>query len=296
MGLAEVDSAQDAIKSIAIEGPDLAFFHRPALPGKRLCVIPIPSRRCFRSIRRSVPASPAAALVAWSVWIMGLVIPNEKLTLRAGADQAHADARLAGMPGRPDAPCRDGRVFRATRPGTSSAPEHRRWVIDGSPNWNGKWNQHWFGVKRFFEYLETKAYKMHIRVLLSKYRSYTPCGTCGGARLKTESLLWRVGSKDQADAVLDPAKRFMPAGVKWSREQLESLPGLCLHDLMLLPLDKLRRFFDALQVGLGGTRFGGRSLGCRQGPHTFASRLPNRPPSTPQTPRGARQIGIPNSQ
>jgi len=30
-------------------------------------------------------------------------------------------------------------------------------------------------IKRFFEYLESKAYKMHIRVLLSKYRSYTPC-------------------------------------------------------------------------------------------------------------------------
>ena len=70
-------------------------------------------------------------------------------------------------------------------------PEHRHWVVNGSPSWNGKWNQHWFGIKRFFEYLETKSYKMHIRVLLSKYRSYTPCGSCDGARLKTESLLWR---------------------------------------------------------------------------------------------------------
>ncbi|MDP3617594.1 MAG: excinuclease ABC subunit A, partial [Rhodoferax sp.] len=91
---------------------------------------------------------------------------------------------------------------------------------------------------------------MHIRVLLSKYRSYTPCGVCGGARLKLESLLWRIGSKAAADAVLAPAKRFMPVGVKWSREQLEALPGLSLHDLMLLPLDRLRKFFDALQSGL----------------------------------------------
>jgi excinuclease ABC subunit A len=125
-------------------------------------------------------------------------------------------------------------------------------VYKGSPQWNGKWNQHWFGVDRFFEYLESKAYKMHIRVLLSKYRSYTPCGTCGGARLKTESLLWRIGTKEQADAVLAPSKRFMPQGVKWTREQLEALPGLCLHDMMLLPLDKLRRFFDSLQSRLAG--------------------------------------------
>jgi len=77
---------------------------------------------------------------------------------------------------------------------------------------------------------------MHIRVLLSKYRSYTRCPACGGARLKLESLLWRIGSKDAADVVLEPAKRFMPVGVKWTRDQLEALPGLCLHDLMLLPI------------------------------------------------------------
>jgi excinuclease ABC subunit A len=98
-------------------------------------------------------------------------------------------------------------------------------VIDGSPNWNGKWNQHWYGVKRFFEYLETKAYKMHIRVLLSKYRSYTPCGTCGGARLKTESLLWRIGSKPDADAVLDPAQRFLPQGLPWTAPSSKPCPA-----------------------------------------------------------------------
>src|SRR6185295_7131690 len=78
------------------------------------------------------------------------------------------------------------------------------------------------------------------------YRSYTPCQTCGGARLKTESLLWRIGSKEDADAVLDPSKRFMPAGVQWTRKQLEALPGLCLHDLMLMPIERLRRFFDRI--------------------------------------------------
>src|SRR5688500_4848040 len=119
----------------------------------------------------------------------------------------------------------------------------RDWVINGSPHWNGNWNKQWYGIKRFFEYLESKAYKMHIRVLLSKYRSYTPCDTCGGARLKTESLLWRLGAEADAnadaDAVLPPAKRFMPAGVGWSREQLEALPGLSLHDLMTLSIERL---------------------------------------------------------
>ncbi len=175
----------------------------------------------------------------------GLVIPNDKLTLRAGAikplqtpawkecqDDLMRYAETAGIP-------RD-------TPWAKLTPEQQHWVIEGSPNWKGNWNQQWYGVRRFFGYLEGKAYKMHIRVLLSKYRSYTPCPACGGARLKPESLLWRLGSKAHADAVLDPAKRFMPVGAKWSRAQLEALPGLCLHDLMLLPIERLRAFFDAL--------------------------------------------------
>ncbi|HJV62659.1 MAG TPA: excinuclease ABC subunit A, partial [Albitalea sp.] len=106
----------------------------------------------------------------------------------------------------------------------------------------------WYGVKRFFEYLESKAYKMHIRVLLSKYRSYTPCEACGGARLKTEALLWRLGSQADADGVLPPSKRFMPVGVAWSRAELEAMPGLTVHDLMLMPIERIRRFFDGLSL------------------------------------------------
>ncbi len=175
----------------------------------------------------------------------GLVIPNDKLTLRAGAikvfqtpawkecqDDMMRHAEAAGIP-------RD-------TPWAKLTPEQQHWVKAGSPLWNGKWNQQWYGVDRFFEYLESKAYKMHIRVLLSKYRSYTECPSCHGARLKTDSLLWRIGTKAQADAVLPAAKRYMPQGVKWSRAQLEALPGLCLHDLMLMPLEKLRAFFGSL--------------------------------------------------
>jgi len=213
----------------------------------------------------------------------GLVIPNDKLTLRAGAikpmqtpawqecqDDLMRHAEAAGIP-------RDTAWYKLT-------PEQQQWVLKGSPNWNGKWNQHWFGVDRFFEYLETKAYKMHIRVLLSKYRSYTPCGTCGGARLKTESLLWRIGTKEQADAVLHPAKRFMPQGVAWTRAQLESLPGLCLHDMMLMPLDRLRRFFDSLQVQLDAFSLRGAESGVPEDASCirFAT-TKSAPPGTPDS-------------
>jgi excinuclease ABC subunit A len=182
----------------------------------------------------------------------GLVIPNDKLTLRAGAikpiqtpawsecqDDLMRHAEKSGIP-------RD-------TPWNKLTPEQQAWVIQGSPQWNGKWNQQWYGIKRFFEYLESKSYKMHIRVLLSKYRSYTPCTACGGARLKTESLLWRLGSQEDADAIMPVEQRFLPQGVDWSRDTLQALPGLCLHDLMLLPLDRLRQFFDRQQHQLHRT-------------------------------------------
>ncbi len=177
----------------------------------------------------------------------GLVIPNDKLTLRAGAikvmqtpawqecqDDLMRHAESAGIP-------RD-------TPWNKLTPEQKHWVIDGNPNYKeGQWGKMWYGVKRFFAYLETKSYKMHIRVLLSKYRSYTTCPVCNGARLKIDALIWRVGTKAQADMVMLPAKRLMPMGVQWSRAQLEALPGLCLFDLMQLSIDRLRLFFDALQ-------------------------------------------------
>jgi excinuclease ABC subunit A len=177
----------------------------------------------------------------------GLVIPDERKTLRNGAikpiqtpawKEIQADLmKYAGDAGIP----RDTAWNMLTE-------AQRRWVIDGSPSWKGDWNKQWYGIKRFFEYLESKAYKMHIRVLLSKYRSYTTCPACGGARLKLEAQLWRVGTKAQADAVLAPAQRHLPVGASWSRAQLEALPGLGLHDLMLLPIERLRRFFDSLET------------------------------------------------
>ena len=59
--------------------------------------------------------------------------------------------------------------------------------------WNG--DGKFYGVVGFFDYLETKKYKMHVRVFLSRYKSPQPCNVCKGSRLKPETQLFLVGGQ-----------------------------------------------------------------------------------------------------
>jgi len=157
-----------------------------------------------------------------------LVIPDTGKTLRQGAirpwqtpsfkecqDDLERHARRRDIP--LDVPWRD-------------LPQAARdWVIEGEGAWTKKT---WYGTRRFFAWLETRAYKMHIRVLLSKYRSYTECGACHGARLKPDALLWRLGSSGTAGA----AGTAGTAG------------GLNIHELVCLPVTQCRDFIARLQL------------------------------------------------
>jgi excinuclease ABC subunit A len=145
----------------------------------------------------------------------GLVIPDPAKSLADGAvrpwqsgmsRECQTDMmRLAKRRGIPtDVPWRD------------LAGEQRAWVIEGEGEWA---RDVWYGVRRYFGWLESKAYKMHIRILLSKYRSYTPCPACGGARLKPEALLWRLGDE-----------------------------RLNIHEVTLLPLERCLAFFRGLAL------------------------------------------------
>ncbi|HEY7774036.1 MAG TPA: excinuclease ABC subunit UvrA, partial [Marinagarivorans sp.] len=172
----------------------------------------------------------------------GLVIPDESKSLKDGAIKpiqtpSYADvqrellkyAKARGIP--------------TNIPWTDLTEQQRQWVLEGE----GHWDQNvWYGISRFFEWLESKAYKMHIRVLLSKYRAYTPCQTCAGARLKPASLWWRVGSLESAKQALAGRERFIPAGATLPAKRFEQLPGLNITDVMRLPLSRCGEFFTEL--------------------------------------------------
>src|ERR1700691_2251445 len=145
----------------------------------------------------------------------GLVIPDTALSLRGGAikpwqteSYKECQSDLLKFARK--------RAIRTDTPWRDLTDAERAWVIDGE----GEWTKNvWYGVRRFFAWLEPKAYKMHIRVLLSRYRSYTECSACRGARLKPDALLWRVGN-----------------------------PGINIREMMLMPIDDSRRFFASLAL------------------------------------------------
>lgn len=60
----------------------------------------------------------------------------------------------------------------------------------------------WRGIKGFFQFLDTKKYKLHIRVFLAKYRGYTKCPDCGGSRLRQEARDVKIGDRSMPE-ILD---------------------------------------------------------------------------------------------
>ncbi|TVT52117.1 MAG: excinuclease ABC subunit A [Azoarcus sp. PHD] len=172
----------------------------------------------------------------------GLVIPDESKTLAEGAikpwqtesyRECQQDlAKMAKKAGvAMDVPFRD------------LPPEHRQWVLEGDAkwkNWDSSWPRYWYGVRHFFVWLETKAYKMHIRVLLSRYRSYTECPSCHGARLKPDALLWRLPISKGSES-FDRAVRSNDSDPFEKR-------GLAIHQLMAMPVDRIREAITVLEL------------------------------------------------
>ncbi len=149
----------------------------------------------------------------------GLVIPDESKSLREGAIKPWQTPSFKECQG-DLAKYVKKRGVPMDLPWREMKPEHRAWVLEGDNDWvswKKSWPGKWYGVGRFFKWLESKAYKMHIRVLLSKYRAYTECAACGGARLKPDALLWK-------------------------------LDGRTIRELMLMPVSEVRRFFEALTL------------------------------------------------
>jgi excinuclease ABC subunit A len=72
----------------------------------------------------------------------------------------------------------------------------RALVIEGEGTWTG---DKYPGVRAWFRWLEGRTYKMHVRVLLARYRQYSPCPDCKTSRLNATALSYRVAGKNLAE-------------------------------------------------------------------------------------------------
>jgi len=57
----------------------------------------------------------------------------------------------------------------------------------------------WYGVRGFFEWLETKRYKVHVRIFLSRFRAYVKCPRCKGTRFQEQTLKYKLGGLNIAE-------------------------------------------------------------------------------------------------
>jgi excinuclease ABC subunit A len=164
---------------------------------------------------------------------LDLVIPDHGKSLSEGAirpwiNRQRRTRRLLDFCERKKIP--------ATKPWAELTAKQQQFVIEGSGEYKG--------IRGWFRRLERRSYRMHVRVMLARYRAYLICPDCQGNRLKPDALLYRIEGKDigQINALsVGEAHRFF--------SELKPLGNL--DQIARLILDEIRRRLGYLvAVGL----------------------------------------------
>ena len=164
-----------------------------------------------------------------------LVIPNPLLSLKDGAIEpfsrpAHAWAQKELLKYAASA------KIDITKPFADLPDFQQNCIIYGDEGWRG--------LKGFFKWLETKKYKLHVRVFLAKYRGYTRCPDCDGQRLRQEARDVKIGGRSLPEivemSVTDAHKFFDDLELDAERSQIA--------DKLLLEIRRRLKFL--VDVGL----------------------------------------------
>ncbi|MFO0659189.1 MAG: excinuclease ABC subunit UvrA [Polyangiaceae bacterium] len=197
---------------------------------------PKPSMFSFQSPVGACPECRGFGRVIGIDW--GKVIPNPKLTLRRGAIRAWSGNTateerklLAEFCGRKN--------ISMDVPWAGLSDAHKKLIIEGE----GTWSQGKFpGVLAWFKWLEGRTYKMHVRVFLSRYRSYDTCPTCDGKRFNPTSLAYVVAGHNLAD--------WHGMEIRDALEKLNALPSSSAQGQMA-KAELMARLGYLSRVGLG---------------------------------------------
>ncbi|MDO8136683.1 MAG: excinuclease ABC subunit UvrA [Candidatus Brocadiales bacterium] len=167
---------------------------------------------------------------------MDLVVPDKDKTLMGGAIQpwttpayCHLQEELEDAAHKYNIPM--------DVPFNKLTKEQVRLIMEGTPNF--------CGISEFFGWLETKKYKMHVRVFLSKYRGYATCSQCKGSRLNPKALNVKIADTNIARIsamTLEEAHRFFE-GLRLT-EYEEEVAKLILHEIR-------KRLDYMVKIGLG---------------------------------------------
>jgi excinuclease ABC subunit A len=123
---------------------------------------------------------------------LDLVVPNPMLSIKEGAIDPFTKPQAEWALDELKKFCRAEGIAMDT-PFMDLSDTERKAIVDGK----GKWR----GVKGFFKFLETKKYKLHVRVFLARYRGYTACPECEGGRLRQEARDVKIAGKSLPEVV-----------------------------------------------------------------------------------------------
>jgi len=121
------------------------------------------------------------------------VIPDHDKTLAQGAIRAWAGSSAEWERAELKKLCRKHQIPMDVPWKTLSARD-KKLILDGEPG--GYSAGVYPGIKAWFEWLQSRTYKMHVRVFLARYRSYDPCETCHGSRLNDDARRYHVDGLD----------------------------------------------------------------------------------------------------
>ena len=137
-----------------------------------------------------------------------LVIPDKNLSLYENAVAPWRGEKMA-----------EWKMHFIANASKSDFPIHRPIVDLTESQWNLLWegDAHLNGLNDFFDYLQSKSYKIHYRIMMSRYRGKTKCPDCNGTRLRKETNNVKID-------------------------------GHTLQELLLLPIDELKACFSELKL------------------------------------------------
>jgi excinuclease ABC subunit A len=166
---------------------------------------------------------------------LNLIIPDKQKTLNDGAIDPWTRPKYRPYQSELRKAAMQHRIPLDT-PWRELTPEQQAFVLDG--------NGAFLGVHGFFAYLERKKYKLHVRVMLSKYRGYALCPECKGTRLRAEARAVRLNGQNICEVsalTIRQANRFFE-NISLTQQQQEIAGGI------LVEIQQRLHFLDA--VGL----------------------------------------------